>query len=98
MYHGLQGMEDPLDEPCAVATERDRWLLIARKAGTRGSRLHLTGFGGDELLYGSIAHLHSLLRTHPLLAWRKLRGFAVKYRWPRGRIVACHEEGTTALP
>ncbi|MDQ3764676.1 MAG: lasso peptide isopeptide bond-forming cyclase [Actinomycetota bacterium] len=88
VYHGLEGMEDQLDEPCAAATDRDRWLVIAREAGARGSRLHLTGFGGDELLYGSLAHLHSLLRTHPLLAKRQLRGFAVKYRWPRGRMLS----------
>lgn len=82
VYHGLQGMEDQLDEPCAAAVDRDRWLIIARRAAARGSPLHLTGFGGDELLYGSLAHLHSLLRTHPVLAKRLLRGFTATYRWP----------------
>jgi asparagine synthase (glutamine-hydrolysing) len=64
--------------------ERERWLIIARRAAARGSRLHLTGFGGDELLYGSLAHLHSMLRSSPRTALRQLRGFAAKYRWPRG--------------
>jgi asparagine synthase (glutamine-hydrolysing) len=83
VYHALLGMEDRLDEPCAAGVDRERWLVIARRAAGRGSTLHLTGFGGDELLYGSLAHMHTLLRTNPRIAMRHLRGFAVKYRWPR---------------
>jgi asparagine synthase (glutamine-hydrolysing) len=86
-YHGLHAMDDQLDEPCSAAVERERWLIIARRAAARGSRLHLTGFGGDELLYGSLAHLHSMLRSSPRTALRQLRGFAAKYRWPRGRML-----------
>jgi asparagine synthase (glutamine-hydrolysing) len=84
VYHGLLDLDDQLDEPCAAMVDRDRWLLIARRAAARGSGMHLTGFGGDELLYGSLAHLHALLRTNPRIALRQLRGFAAKYRWPRG--------------
>jgi asparagine synthase (glutamine-hydrolysing) len=87
VYHGLLGMDDLLDEPCAAAVDRERWLVIARRAAERGSALHLTGFGGDELLYGSLAHLHSLLRTSPRIALAHLRGFAAKYRWPRGQML-----------
>src|SRR5262249_52715501 len=38
-------------------------------------------------LYGSIAHLHDLLRTSPTVALRHLRGFAAKYRWPRRQVL-----------
>src|SRR5207249_10322520 len=83
VYHGLLDLDARLDEPCAASVDRERWLIIARRAAARGSTLHLAGFGGDELLYGSLAHLHTLLRTHPSIAARHLRGFATKYRWRR---------------
>jgi asparagine synthase (glutamine-hydrolysing) len=87
VYHGLAAADDRLDEPCSATADRDRWLIIARRAAARGSRLHLTGFGGDELLYGSLAHLHALVRTNPRIALGHLRGFAAKYRWPRGQVL-----------
>ena len=86
-YQGLLDMDDQLDEPFSAAVERERLLTVARRAAARGSRLHLVGFGGDELLYGSLAHLHSLLRSSPRIALGHLRGFAAKYRWPRGRML-----------
>ncbi|HKP99437.1 MAG TPA: lasso peptide isopeptide bond-forming cyclase [Actinomycetes bacterium] len=86
-YQGILAMDDRLDEPFSAAVERERFLVTARRAAARGSRLHLVGFGGDELLYGSLAHLHSLLRSNPRIALGHLRGFAAKYRWPRGRML-----------
>jgi asparagine synthase (glutamine-hydrolysing) len=87
VYHGLLNLDHPLDEPFAGAVDRDRWLIIVRRAAQRGSRLHLTGFGGDELLYGSVAHLHAVLRTNPRAALRHARGFAAKHRWSRREVL-----------
>ena len=87
VYHGLSAMDDQLDEPFGDAVDRDRWLLIVERAAARGSGLHLDGMGGDELLYGSLAHLHSLVRTNPRIALRHLRGFTAKYRWSRGQVL-----------
>ncbi|KUL36248.1 lasso peptide isopeptide bond-forming cyclase [Streptomyces regalis] len=81
VYEGLRDIDDRMDEPCPAAVHRDRWLLIPRSAAARGSRLHLTGFGGDELLAGSPAHLHTLLRAHPRTALRRVRGFAAQRPW-----------------
>jgi asparagine synthase (glutamine-hydrolysing) len=88
VFHGLaSAADDVFDEPCTAIVDRDRWLIIARRAAARGSGLHLAGFGGDELLYGSIAHLHELVRTKPRIGLRNLRGFAAKYRWPRPAVL-----------
>jgi asparagine synthase (glutamine-hydrolysing) len=87
VYHGLLDLDEQLDEPCAATVDRNRWLTIAQRAAARGSGVQLTGFGGDELLYGSLAHLHGLLRSSPRIALRQLRGFAAKYRWPRGAML-----------
>ncbi|GAB7039293.1 MULTISPECIES: asparagine synthase-related protein [Catenuloplanes] len=83
-YDGLTGPGESWDEPCLTTVDRNRWKTLMRMAVDRGSTLHLTGIGGDELLYGSVAHLHTLLRRRPRPAWRALRGFEAKYRWSRG--------------
>jgi asparagine synthase (glutamine-hydrolysing) len=87
VYHGVFAMDDQLDEPFGDAVDRDRWLTLVRRAVARGSGLHLNGMGGDELLYGSLAHLHGLLRTKPRIALRHVRGFTAKYRWPRTQVL-----------
>ncbi len=82
VYDGVLELDDPLDEPCAAAALANRYLFIAGSAAARGSRLHLAGFGGDELLAGSPAHLHAMLRRHPKIAWGRARAFAIQRRWP----------------
>lgn len=82
VYEGMRETGDCFDEPSPVALQRDRWLAIPRLATAQGSKLHLTGFGGDELLAGSPAHLHTLMRTHPRMAWHRVRGFAAQRPWP----------------
>lgn len=88
VYAGVSALTDVLDEPCSVTVDRHRWLTIAERAVARGSDLHLVGFGGDELLYGSVARVRDALRDRPRQATRHLRGFAAKYRWPRRRVLA----------
>lgn len=83
LYDGLREADDRFDEPSSVAVLRNRALFIPQQAAARGSRLHLTGFGGDELLAGSPAHLHAMLRTHPRTALRHARGFATQRPWGR---------------
>lgn len=87
VFGGLADVVDRFDEPCSATVDGARWLTIASRAAACGSTVHLTGFGGDELLYGSVAHLHDLLRTNPRTAVRNLRGFAAKYRWPRRAVL-----------
>jgi asparagine synthase (glutamine-hydrolysing) len=87
VFAGITEFVDRFDEPCSATVDGARWLAIAQRAAKRGSGLHLTGFGGDELLYGSVAHLYDLLRTRPRTAVRNLRGFAAKYRWPHRAVL-----------
>ena len=86
-YDGLLGLDVPADEPCIATVDLARFQVIPRLAAARGSRLHLTGFGGDELLSGSPAHLCSMVRTEPRTALRLLRGFAAKERWPHKQVL-----------
>lgn len=80
-YDGLLGLDIPRDEPCIATVDLARFLVIPRLAAGRGSEVHLTGFGGDDLLSGSPAHLRRMLRTRPKIALSHLRGFAAKGRW-----------------
>ena len=87
VFAGITEFVAGFDEPCSATVDGARLLTTADRAAARGSAVHLTGFGGDELLYGSVAHLHDLLRTHPRIALRSLRGFAAKHRWPRRAVL-----------
>ncbi|MEU0936032.1 asparagine synthase-related protein [Embleya sp. NPDC005971] len=55
---------------------------IIHQVATRGSHLHLCGHGGDELFTPSPAYLHTLARSHPLLALRHARGHGALAHWP----------------
>ncbi|MGA5898286.1 lasso peptide isopeptide bond-forming cyclase [Streptomyces venetus] len=82
VFEGLRDVAERFDEPCPAMMHPSRCLAVPRLAAEHGSRMHLTGFGGDELLAGSPAHLHTLIRTHPRVAWQRLRGFAAQGPWP----------------
>lgn len=80
-FSGVGEQDDvALDEPCAVTLDR-RWLVIAERAAARGSQTHFTGFGGDQVLGGSPAHLHAMLRNQPRTALHNLRGYVALNRW-----------------
>ncbi|MGW0808623.1 asparagine synthase-related protein [Nonomuraea sp. NPDC002799] len=61
------------DEPSLATLNqaRVRWRLgLARE---RGARLHLDGLGGDQVLTGTPAFYHDLLRRRPLTTLSRLR-------------------------
>ncbi|GGV42646.1 lasso peptide isopeptide bond-forming cyclase [Streptomyces spectabilis] len=82
-FDGIDTLDDLLDTPSMLTVDRNRRMHIVALAAARGSGLHLTGLGGDELLAGTPARLHELIRTHPRTALRDLRGYAAKYQWSR---------------
>ncbi|MEV2253797.1 asparagine synthase-related protein [Streptomyces sp. NPDC050147] len=87
IYHGLLDVDELFDEPCGSIADHARWLIVAGRAASRGCRLHLTGFGGDELLASSTSHLRTLLRTHPAAALRRLNVLATKHGWSRKQLL-----------
>ncbi|UNZ15935.1 asparagine synthase-related protein [Streptomyces sp. 891-h] len=87
IYEGLPQLREPFDEPCAVIADHARWLALTHRAAAAGSAVHLAGFGGDELLIASAAHLRTLLRRSPLAATRTLRAYAAANRWRPGHVL-----------
>ncbi|MGR6918477.1 lasso peptide isopeptide bond-forming cyclase [[Actinomadura] parvosata] len=87
VYADLLAVDDPLDEPTIGVMDRARVLAHLPRLAARGSRLHLTGIGGDHVAWCSEASYHRLLRTRPLLAIERLRGFRALFHWPYGPMV-----------
>lgn len=81
-YEGLVDERDRFDNPCGIVTTRHRTTASVRRMAARGSRLHLTGIGGDHLFLGFPAHYHSLLLTRPWLSAQRLRGYRALFSWP----------------
>ncbi|MFD7629694.1 lasso peptide isopeptide bond-forming cyclase [Streptomyces sp. NPDC059851] len=86
-FDGIDTLDDLLDTPSILTVDRNRRMHIIALAAARGSSLHLTGLGGDELLAGAPARLHSLMGTRPLTALRDVRGYTAKYQWSRWRVL-----------
>ncbi|MEU8991829.1 ATP-binding cassette domain-containing protein [Streptomyces sp. NPDC048558] len=87
VYDDLLGIDDLLDEPTIGVMDRSRVLHHLPALAARGSRLHLTGIGGDHVAWCSDAYYHRLVRTRPLFALRQLRGFRALWQWPLGGTV-----------
>ncbi|MFE6526421.1 lasso peptide isopeptide bond-forming cyclase [Streptomyces sp. NPDC057794] len=84
VYEDLLSIDDLLDEPTIGVMDRSRVLHHLPAMAERGSRLHLTGIGGDHVAWCSEAYYHRLARTRPLFALRQLRGFRALWQWPLG--------------
>ncbi|AWN25035.1 lasso peptide isopeptide bond-forming cyclase [Streptomyces sp. NEAU-S7GS2] len=84
VYDDLLGIDDLLDEPTIGVMDRSRVLHHLPGLARRGSRLHLTGIGGDHVAWCSEAYYHRLLRRRPLFAVWQLRGFRALWQWPLG--------------
>ncbi|WP_106399802.1 lasso peptide isopeptide bond-forming cyclase [Actinocorallia populi] len=84
VYADLLEIDDPLDEPTIGVMDRARMLGHVPRLVAKGSRLHLTGIGGDHVAWCSEAYYHRLLRRRPLLALNRLRGFGSLFNRPAG--------------
>ncbi|MBW1599503.1 lasso peptide isopeptide bond-forming cyclase [Streptomyces sp. JJ38] len=84
VYDSLLSIDDLLDEPTIGVMDRSRVLCHLPAMAERGSRVHLTGIGGDHVAWCSEAYYHRLARTRPLFAAQRLRGFRALWQWPLG--------------
>ncbi|MFF8288957.1 asparagine synthase-related protein [Streptomyces sp. NPDC016309] len=86
-FDRVDALDDALDTPSPYAVNRHRRMYIIERAAERGTTVHLSGMGGDELFSGAAAHVHGLLRRHPAAGWRHARGFVSRHRWSRREAV-----------
>ncbi|MEU1310295.1 asparagine synthase-related protein [Streptomyces cinnamoneus] len=80
-YSGLIDDGCRTDVPGGVAMSRARSTVLMSLMAERGSRLHMTGHGGDHLFFHTGPHYHHLLTRRPLLALERLRGYRTLYGW-----------------
>lgn len=80
-YRGIVDDGCRTDIPAGVAMSRDRATAVISLMARRGSRLHMTGHGGDHLFFQSGAYCHDLIARRPLLAWQRIRGYRTLYGW-----------------
>ncbi|MGW2487261.1 asparagine synthase-related protein [Streptomyces sp. NPDC001606] len=80
-YSGLLEVTGPVDEPAPTILDQPRQLAGHDEMSARGSELHLTGMGGDHVLWGHPAHVLQWLATEPFGALRHLRAYRAQNRW-----------------
>ena len=82
MYADVGGGGVGADEPHIVIRDHASITCVARQLVERGSRLHLRGIGGDQVLQAPAAYLHTTAWSHPRIAANHLRGRRAVSGWP----------------
>lgn len=81
IYANVTNIEEHVDGPYRWIRTRSRHVHLVELLAKKGCRQHLTGHGGDELFGAFPSYLHTLMRTHPRIAIRHVRGFQALRRW-----------------
>jgi asparagine synthase (glutamine-hydrolysing) len=82
MYEDVGEVGVGADEPHIVVRDHARITHVASQLVQHGSRLHLGGMGGDQVLQAPAAYLHTTAWTHPCIAASHLRGRRAVSSWP----------------
>ncbi|MBR8641360.1 asparagine synthase [Streptomyces tuirus] len=69
------------ERPYLYTRTQARMRYTARVLGGHGARWHIAGHGADELFIRFPGYLHRLVRRHPLVGIRHLRGHRALERW-----------------
>ncbi|MCK2241834.1 MULTISPECIES: asparagine synthase-related protein [unclassified Crossiella] len=80
-YEGAFDPRDRWDFPSRITLSRRRAVVAQTLMAAKGSRLHLTGNGGDHLFFGAPNHFHATALRHPLLTLSRLRGYRALDSW-----------------
>ncbi|MFF4160666.1 asparagine synthase-related protein [Streptomyces sp. NPDC001678] len=94
-FSGLGDVPTTTDEPGLWARDSARLLLLARLMTRRGSRLHLSGGGADELFGFLPPYLHAHVRSRSLSALRQVNRTRTMRRWPLRPLLAELSDRTT---
>ncbi|MFI6744346.1 asparagine synthase-related protein [Nonomuraea sp. NPDC050451] len=86
-FGGLMSASYCLDEPTQMHLAGPRTEVYVANARSRGARAYITGDGGDHLLHPLPSASHTLFRSNPLAAWRRIRRFQQLEAWPMGDTV-----------
>ncbi|MEH6373496.1 asparagine synthase-related protein [Streptomyces sp. KLMMK] len=82
-FAGVNGSSyPPWEEPGTWVRDRARLEDLTQRMTAAGSRLHLTGYGGDELFTLTPRYLHDLVRAHPFKAPGCIRAHRLRLRQP----------------
>ncbi|MDN3025987.1 asparagine synthase-related protein [Streptomyces sp. S.PB5] len=83
-FAGLDERTDPGDGPSPVKRDRLIQQQLAEEMGARGTRLRLSGHGGDHVVQPPAAYVHGLLRSSPVAGVRHAAGLCARSRQPLG--------------
>ncbi|MGH3856522.1 MAG: asparagine synthase-related protein [Pseudonocardiaceae bacterium] len=81
IYEGVTEGKEQIDRPYCWIRTRGRHMHLVELISKRGCRWHLMGHGGDELFGAFPSYLHTVVRAHPRIAARHVRGFQALRRW-----------------
>ncbi|WP_084959536.1 asparagine synthase-related protein [Thermoactinospora rubra] len=71
-----------LDFPFVALHSFGIWARRSELLAAMGSRIHMSGIGGDQLFQLGWSYLPDLMRRRPLAAMSHLRGRRARWRWP----------------
>ncbi len=81
-HAGLLDAGRGLDEPVLGGRVRALCVELAHRMVEAGSRLHLCGEGGDQVVQAFPSYLHATMSSRPGIGLAHLRAWAARMRWP----------------
>ncbi|KJE23893.1 asparagine synthase (glutamine-hydrolysing) [Frankia torreyi] len=82
VFDGIASADEALDRPFVGLVDRARMRAGLDRVALYGPRLHLTGFGGEQVAQGAPNYLSRLARRRPWTTLQHLRGFRAREGWP----------------